>query len=462
MNAMHLLRCKTQKLGNRLPVGVDALSVAPDRHGTFVRQCHGARGADGRVCKVRARIGRCQRGGRRRDAGSFLEDREILSRKLQERGGELRLLRQRRSLLPARRGSQRAHRLDRLELTLGHDRQKIPIADDRDDARHAFDGCHVHGRELRSIAWWAHDTRMQHARQSHVLHIRGSARYLGRNIDPRDRSIHHREASRILQGRHRPCLNVEKVRCHDFAVGEACSIRAQYGRVCGFEPIGRRAQLAGRLEYQDLASLCRGMAQRSAAVLKRMASGRVTLVGRPFGVGRDELEPVERDFELLRHDLRQRGLDALAEFRLAGESGDGSVGVDTNPGIEKRRAAEAPGQPGSGADGFQSSRLPCRRDRREGKADDQCARAPQHGAARNADVVLPGGESLRGGCHGFTALPDPPLCMSPAARRTARRIRTCVPHRHRWDCSWVRISASEAWAFFCSNACARMIMPGMQ
>src|SRR5437763_10427249 len=238
-------------------------------------------------------------------------------------------------------------------------------------------------------------------------------------------------------------------------------MRAPYGRVCGFEPIGRHVQLAGRLEYQDLASLCRGMAQRSAAVLKRMASGRVPLVGRAFGVGRYEFESVERDFELLRHDLRQRGLDALAEFRLAGESGDGSVGVDTNPGIEKRRAAEAPGQPGSGADGFQTSRFLSRRDRREGKADDQRAGAPQHGAPRNADVALPGSESLRGS-HGFTALSDPPLCMSLAARRTARRIRACVPHRHRWDCSWVRISASEAWAFFCSNACARMIMPGMQ
>src|SRR3989440_9692873 len=93
-------------------------------------------------------------------------------------------------------------------------------------------------------------------------------------------------------------------------------MRAQYGRVCGFEPIGRHVQLACRLEYQDLASLCCGMAQRSAAVLKRMTSGRVTLVGRPFGVGRYEFESVERDFELLRHHLRQRGLQDRKSTRL--------------------------------------------------------------------------------------------------------------------------------------------------
>src|SRR2546423_10830009 len=173
-------------------------------------------------------------------------------------------------------------------------------------------------------------------------------------------------------------------------------MRAQYGRVCGLEPIGGHVQLACRFEYQDLASLCCGMAQRSAAVLKRMASGRVPLVGRPFGVGRYEFESVERDFELLRHDLRQRGLDALAEFRLAGESGDGSVGVDTNPGIEKRRAAEAPGQPGSGADGFQTSRFLSRRDRREGKADAPRARGPQHRAPRNTDRAPPGSEAPPG------------------------------------------------------------------
>ena len=50
---------------------------------------------------------------------------------------------------------------------------------------------------------------------------------------------------------------------------------------------------------------------------------------------------VERQIEFFRRDLRQRGEDALAEFDLAGEDGDGAVRIDAQPGIEPAVARQA-------------------------------------------------------------------------------------------------------------------------
>ena len=48
------------------------------------------------------------------------------------------------------------------------------------------------------------------------------------------------------------------------------------------------------------------------------------------------------------------------------------------------------------------------------------------------------------------------------ARRTARRMRMCVPQRHRFGSSAARIAASSGSRSCSRSACARIIMPGMQ
>src|SRR5215472_5772783 len=86
------------------------------------------------------------------------------------------------------------------------------------------------------------------------------------------------------------------------------------------------------------------MANRRATVLHGMAARGVTLVGRECRVGRDEVNGLRRDRELLSGDLNECRLDALSELALAGEDRDRAALVDANPGIEFRIALETPGQ----------------------------------------------------------------------------------------------------------------------
>ena len=72
-----------------------------------------------------------------------------------------------------------------------------------------------------------------------------------------------------------------------------------------------------------------------------MAAGGVAFVGGAAGIGGDDLDRLEGNIELFGGDLQERGLDALAEFDLAGEDRDRAVGVDADPGVEIGRSCEA-------------------------------------------------------------------------------------------------------------------------
>jgi hypothetical protein len=76
------------------------------------------------------------------------------------------------------------------------------------------------------------------------------------------------------------------------------------------------------------------MQDRGAAVLHRMAAGGVALVRREFGIGGNDLQRLEGHAQLFGGDLLERGLEALAELRLAGESRDAAVGIEADPGVE--------------------------------------------------------------------------------------------------------------------------------
>jgi len=80
-------------------------------------------------------------------------------------------------------------------------------------------------------------------------------------------------------------------------------------------------------------------------------------------------------------------------------------------------------------------------------------------AVENIRAVVP--------CAAHRALPwvvveSSAVSINFAARCTARRMRICVPQRHRCGSSSARICSSVGLEFLCSSACARIIIPLIQ
>ena len=172
------------------------------------------------------------------------------------------------------------------------------------------------------------------------------------------------------------------------------------------------------------------------------------------GVSGDETELAEIGVQLLGGDLQQRRLDALSELGFAGKDGDRTVSVDADPRIEKRRLLEAAGQR------WRRWLWRWRLRRRV-----SCAKSSPLDEKLKISAPDPASTARRETMVGPLLIRHlrPALFASVfAARWTARRMRIWVPQRHRLGSSQARISASLAVGFFCSSACARIIMPGMQ
>ena len=129
-----------------------------------------------------------------------------------------------------------------------------------------------------------------------------------------------------------------------------------------------------------------------------------------------------RDAELVGGDLDQRGLDALAELGLAGEDGDAAIGVDANPAVEQRRLGEVAGQ----------LRRACGDRRGRSTRAKATTSAPPASSLRRDSAVTASAPPR--------SAPPPPIAT--AARRTARRMRMCVPQRQRLGAMCARSSAS--------------------
>src|SRR5471030_3153352 len=169
-----------------------------------------------------------------------------------------------------------------------------------------------------------------------------------------------------------------------------------------------------------------------------MAAGGHAFVGRALGVGSDQVDVGRRDGEFVRGDLDERGFQSLAELGLAGEDRGTTVGVDADPGIEERIFVEV---------ARQATLLLLRRSvPGNGEGYDQRALAKQ----------LAAGERV----HVRSSFTPPPIAT--AARRTAARMRICVPQRQRLGAMCWRSSLSVGVVVRDSSACARMIMPAMQ
>src|SRR5579883_3177041 len=186
-----------------------------------------------------------------------------------------------------------------------------------------------------------------------------------------------------------------------------------------------------------------------------MAAGCIALIGRQGRIGSHDFQRRKGYIELLGRDLLECRLEALAQLGLAGERRDRAVRIDSYPGIQIGRALEARRQ------GWRREAWRCRgglllgEGAAQRKADDQRATTGEYASAieddRGVHRALP-----------WLAGDSSAVSIRCAARRTARRIRICVPQRQRWGASSARISASVGLELRCSSACARIIMPAMQ
>ena len=209
------------------------------------------------------------------------------------------------------------------------------------------------------------------------------------------------------------------------------------------EMLGReieQSRLAGRRRVADLRP---GIADRAAAI-------RRALVDRVRGGAHHDIEPVDREIEFFGGDLRERRLGAGADIDLAGEEGDGVVGMHREPGgklagVRRHAARDRPCIRRRFVRGQHIGRV------EQAEGNDQAAREFEQAApAEGCGHVV----------HCFS--PTPAAGSLLAARSTARRMRIWVPQRHRLPSSACLMSSRVGCGFCSSSAWAVMIMPPMQ
>jgi hypothetical protein len=169
-------------------------------------------------------------------------------------------------------------------------------------------------------------------------------------------------------------VNSEQFVTHEFAIADARTVRTEDGAMLRTQARFRDAEPAGRLANEDVPRLGGGIADRSARILHRMTCRRISLVRRAARIGRHLRERLERHFQFLSRDLKQRGLEALSEFSLAGQDCNRACGIYAYPGVYPRRVVEAARQAQLGRTAA-FARLSLCADRRQTKCDDQSAAA---------------------------------------------------------------------------------------
>lgn len=198
------------------------------------------------------------------------------------------------------------------------------------------------------------------------------------------------------------------------------------GRRCDAQPLRRDAD-------QREPRLRRRLSNRRRADHERLASRRVTLIGRPVGVALEHLGRRERDVQLVGDELRDRGLDPGPLLDLPPGDGDLPVAIDRDPRIDVRIRGIADG--GCRRHPLSDRVQRCGTDRNDERAD--------------AGQEIDAGQS----CRAHEVLP---------ATAWTRRTRTWTLQRHRLPSSAVRICASVGCGCCSSNAAADIVMPGMQ
>ena len=185
---------------------------------------------------------------------------------------------------------------------------------------------------------------MGHAGEPQVLHKGDAAGDLARNVEPLDRLADDFVSGGRLRPRLRVDLAVEIGVAGELAVAHLAAVRRADHAVGDRELCCIDAEALRREIEQNFADLGTGEPQRHAAIFDRLAAGGDTLVRRLLGVAGDQVEARQRQLELLRRDLGERGRHALAELDLAGAHRRRAVGMDADPGVEHPVLGEAAGE----------------------------------------------------------------------------------------------------------------------
>ena len=295
---------------------------------------------------------------------------------------------------------------------------------------------------------------MNHALEPRVLHEGRAAGHLGGNVDARHGLAHDAVFRRIAEIGHGVGLHMQVKSGDKIAISELAPVGGDDSALGGVQVRRRDIQLAGGQCDKFLAGLCSGVQDGGAAVLHGVRAGGEALVGRGARVGGDQGDCPHVHSELFGGDLEQGGFCPLTKLALAGHDGDRAAGLDANPAVETGEILQAAGQGRAlGFGGRGCRRALGQRPGQCGEGDDERAGAAKQGATRDRR-----GE---GGRHRLTYRLVAGLRAS-SARRTARRMRICVPQRHRLVCIWARMSSSLGAPPLSTSVCARITMPAVQ
>ena len=187
---------------------------------------------------------------------------------------------------------------------------------------------------------------MQHAGQPHILDEGRAAGDFARNVETRDRLADDLMARNRLRRGLGARFAVEIEIGDQLAIADLASIGRRDDAIGRRQLVRRHAEPLGREIDEERAYLGAGHAQRGAAVLDRLAAGRLAFVRRLAGIAGDHLDACERQVQLLGRDLGEGGENPLPQLDLAGEDGRRAVGVDADPAVELAIALQAAGQPG--------------------------------------------------------------------------------------------------------------------
>jgi hypothetical protein len=224
-----------------------------------------------------------------------------------------------------------------------------------------------------------------------------------------------------------------------------------------------RRQLAGargRERDQRIARCRRGLPDLHAAAHDAAAAGGRPLVGCQRGVALDQHDALDADAKLLGGHLRNRDPQSLPEIDLPRIDRHRAVGVDRDEAVDVAGIERLPDR-GVAARG---SLRGCGAGNHE--ADEQRTAGLQKCPARQRGDPEDGwrrrlrrrtGAGIR-----VTERPRGAHVVLPAARIIARRMRSCVPHRHRLPASACCASSRVRCGCRASAAAPAITMPATQ
>ena len=288
-----------------------------------------------------------------------------------------------------------------------------------------------------------HNTAVQHARHTHVVHKSQRTGGLGRYVDARRAGAHDAVVLGGFQRRIQRQRKFHMLLRHQRPVGHRPVVAAEHRHQAITDRQQRPVHLqhAGSTLHQPGARLGRRSTQGHGMNLYRRTGNGRALVGCAGGIAQHHVDAGQRDIELFRDDLAERRADTGPQVHMAVQGRHTAVVPDSQQDFNpfERIAAHQRGLAGSR--------------RRRGR---RLARDQQDAA----------GCMKVGACEGGVgaARHDLPACAEPgrmswAARLTALRISRWVPQRHRLPDNARRISSSVGSGLRASSATVIMIMP---